>query len=531
MHHVYLFVGIMLIISIAIQFLRATMGLREGMWQHRLAQKFEDIKVKKVASLDVGRITDPEFIELKSMFWRGENAVGRIWQTQADLFGAILGIVLSLGVLSIVDPLVIAVMFIPVIPALIKTLVVENRLRKLNERQVLTSRRQHEYELCITHRTLSVQTKLFCFTKYFISRYFYFRDKLMEEKLEHERFERKAGMTIGSIQSVSSVLVLMYLGHGLVSGNLDMFKIMVIYGSVRTFAWKCEAFSFKLGELSSQHVDFQYYDRFHATKPLVDETGAQEVTFDRTPDLVLDNVDFVYPRQEGRQALTGCSLSIRPGEKIALIGQNGSGKTTVLRVLSKIFVPHSGAVKIGGIDVTSIQQASLHEQLLCVTQENGVPDLTIEEAITGSSSEDVDPFRLAQAAHIAGSDQFIALLPEGFKSQIGEEWPGGVGFSAGQMQRIKLTAALYRLLDLRTHVVLFDEPMSHCDPETRLRFYSSLKNFSAKTIVVVAHDMDCLPHFDRLIIMRDGRVVDEVVGTEAILQYRDRVALDLAHEF
>lgn len=300
MHHVYLFVGVMLAVSIAMQFLKASIGLREGMWEHKLEQQFEDIRVKKVASLDVGRVTDPDFIELRKMFWRGENAVKRIWQTQAELLGAIVGIVLSVGVLSIVDPLIIAVMFIPVIPTLIKTLVVENRLRSLNQRQVLTSRKQAEYQHCITHRTLSVQTKLFCFTQYFISRYFQFRDRLMGEKLEHEQFGRRAGMVIGSIQSVSSMLVLTYLGHGLVSGNLDLFKIMVIYGSVKTFMWKCSDFSRRLGDLASQHVDFGYYDRFSATQPLVDEAEAREVVFEGTPDLVFNDVKFAYPRQEGR---------------------------------------------------------------------------------------------------------------------------------------------------------------------------------------------------------------------------------------
>ncbi len=533
MHHVYIYVSIFLLVSIALLYLKESLELRGEMWSYKLNQKFDDIKIKKMATLDVGRISDPEFIELHKMFssYRGITAVKDIWKTQADLFGAILGICISVGVLSIVDPVIILVMLFPVVPDLVKTIIVNNRLRELDRKQIISERRQYEYEYCINHKGMSVQTKLFGFTRYYLSRFFHFRDKCMNEKMEHETFERKVSTRVGILQKISTSIVLVYLGYGIVSGNLDLFKIMVIYGSVRTFTWKCRDFSDELGNLSSQHVDFQYYIEFMNIQPLIDESQSCEVTFDRAPDIVLDNVQFAYPRQEGRLALNGCNLTVRSGEKVALIGHNGSGKTTVLRMCSKTYIPNSGSVTFDGKDVRDILQTSLHRQLLCVTQDTGVPDFPINESVAGTSPDKIDLFRLMRAASIAGSDTFIDHLPDGFNTQIGEEWPGGVGFSAGQLQRIKLTAALYRSLDPDTRVVLFDEPMSHCDPETRKRFYGSLKEFVDKTIVVVAHDMDCLPYFDRLVVMHDGKVVDEITGPEAIEQYRDEVALRLASEF
>jgi ABC-type bacteriocin/lantibiotic exporter with double-glycine peptidase domain len=114
----------------------------------------------------------------------------------------------------------------------------------------------------------------------------------------------------------------------------------------------------------------------------------------------------------------------------------------------------------------------------------------------------------------------IDTLSDRYQTQIGADWPGGWEPSAGQWQRLKLTAAFYRLLESRVRIGLFDEPMSQCDMETRERFYRDLQSIVDKTIVVVAHDPAYLHFFKRVILIENGRVARDMRAPEEIAAYQ-----------
>jgi len=299
-------------------------------------------------------------------------------------------------------------------------------------------------------------------------------------------------------------------------------------GSMRTFRSALYDLSEVTVKLRSNCRDYNYLEQFMATKPLIDETEAQTFRLTSTPRLTLRDVSFAYPRQINKLALHGCSLVIEPGEKVAIVGRNGSGKTTIVRLLTKIFAPLEGEVLINQIPTTRFKQDCWLDHILYVTQDSQIPDFKIDEALTGNDPDKVDTGRLMYAAQISGAHDFVKDLPDGYQTQIGEEWPGGVGFSSGQLQRLKLTAAFYRLLDPVVYIALFDEPMAHCDVQTRKRFYRSLHEMKDKTILVIAHDPMYLHHFERVVVIEEGCVLHDLRGREAIEQYRGLITETLS---
>jgi len=263
---------------------------------------------------------------------------------------------------------------------------------------------------------------------------------------------------------------------------------------------------------------------FWETKSVLDESNAQEWPFSGTPGLKVKGVTFTYPGA-ARPALVNLSCVIEPGEVVALVGVNGAGKTTLLRLLLKMYLPQEGEVSADGISYANITQRSLLERVMFGSHELAMPELTIAEMVSGCSPEGVDERQLEAALAYSGADSVVASLPAKLRSKLGRR----VALSAGQQQRLKLAACFYRVLTKEVCVALLDEPMAHCDPETRERFYRGLKRLNGgKTVIVAMHDAINLPLFDRVLVMDAGTVVRDLRGADDIKAYLAEIINRLA---
>jgi ATP-binding cassette subfamily B protein len=267
-----------------------------------------------------------------------------------------------------------------------------------------------------------------------------------------------------------------------------------------------------------------------ATQPLIDESHAEDIEITETPELLVEDISFAYP-STGIPVISGCSLIIRPGEKVALVGRNGSGKTTLQRLIAKIYVPTNGSIWIDGHEIRSVRQQSWLNYVVVATQELKLPSMEIARALTGHVATEIDKNRMGAALVFSGADDVVTELPDGINTWIGEDWPTGRGFSTGQMQRLALAGAFYRFLDPKIFVGIFDEPMANCDVETRARFYQSVSKapeFRRKTVIMSLHDPLYLQHFDRVLLLQDGKVAKDLRGHDEIVSYRERIAMTLA---
>ena len=212
-----------------------------------------------------------------------------------------------------------------------------------------------------------------------------------------------------------------------------------------------------------------------------------------------DNVDFSYPDQE-IQALSGISMKIKAGEKVAIIGRIGSGKTTIEKLIMGLYEPENGSIRIDGIDLRQINPSDLRSSIGCVSQDITLFYGSIKENITLGASF-VDDAALIRAAENSGVMEFANKHPNGLDMIVGER---GQNLSGGQRQSI----ALARALLMSPPVLVLDEPSSSMDNTTELRMKEQLKQrCKDKTIVLVTHKASMLDMVDRLIVVDNGRIV------------------------
>lgn len=215
-------------------------------------------------------------------------------------------------------------------------------------------------------------------------------------------------------------------------------------------------------------------------------------------NVTLEKVNFSYPEAEA-VTLDNLSLSIKAGEKVAILGRVGSGKTSLLRLISGLYQPQSGAVLIDNTDINQIHPANLRQQMACVPQETNLFFGSVKDNITlGRNVTDEQILAISQAV---GIDQFTARHPSGLDRQVGEN---GHHLSGGQRQAI----AIARALITPTNLVILDEPTSHQDNRSEAIIKQHLANLpAATTLILITHKSSMLDLCDRIIILEQGKVV------------------------
>ena len=219
-------------------------------------------------------------------------------------------------------------------------------------------------------------------------------------------------------------------------------------------------------------------------------------------EVSMSAVGFSYPGRPDLPALKGFSLTVRPGETVALVGPSGAGKSTVFRLLLRFYDPQTGMVSVDGVDVRQADPVDVRERFAWVSQETPL--------FSGSALENIrfgrETATLEEARAVAEKAQalgFIDALPEGFDTPLGER---GKSLSGGQRQRLAIARALVR----DAPILLLDEATSALDAESERLVQVALDQaMEERTTIVIAHRLATVLRADRIVVMEDGRVVEE----------------------
>ncbi|MDO9609949.1 MAG: ABC transporter transmembrane domain-containing protein [Brevundimonas sp.] len=219
-------------------------------------------------------------------------------------------------------------------------------------------------------------------------------------------------------------------------------------------------------------------------------------------EVSMSAVGFSYPGRPDLPALKGFSLTVRPGETVALVGPSGAGKSTVFRLLLRFYDPQTGVVSVDGVDVRQADPVAVRDRFAWVSQETPLfSGSALENIRFGRETATLDEARaVAEKAQALG---FIDALPEGFDTPLGER---GKSLSGGQRQRLAIARALVR----DAPILLLDEATSALDAESERLVQIALDQaMEERTTIVIAHRLATVLRADRIVVMDDGRVVEE----------------------
>jgi ATP-binding cassette subfamily B protein len=218
--------------------------------------------------------------------------------------------------------------------------------------------------------------------------------------------------------------------------------------------------------------------------------------------LEFEGVTFRYPTRRETSALNDFSLSVAPGETVALVGPSGAGKSTIFQLAQRFYDPEGGRVLIDGIDLRAADPAAVRGRIAVVPQENIIFAASARDNLRYGRWDSSDD-ELWAAAEAANAAEFLRKLPDGLDTYLGE---GGARLSGGQRQRIAIARALLR----DSPLLLLDEATSALDAESERLVQGSLERLvEGRTTIVIAHRLATVRAADRIVVMDHGRIVEE----------------------
>jgi ATP-binding cassette subfamily B protein len=308
----------------------------------------------------------------------------------------------------------------------------------------------------------------------------------------------------------TSVVMILWVGsHDVLTGTISMGRLgqFVLYTAFAAAA---------LGQLSEVWGDVsaasgaaeRLFEILRVKSQITLPASPRALPVPARGDVGFENVSFAYPTRPDALAVDGVSLSVRAGEKVAVVGPSGAGKSTLFHLLLRFYDPVAGVISFDGIPIRAADPREVRSRIALVPQESIVFATTARENIR-FGRPDADDAEVERAAELAHATEFIRRLPGGFEAQLGER---GVTLSGGQRQRIAIARAILRDAPL----LLLDEATSSLDAESETLVQTALEELMHhRTTLVIAHRLATVLSCDRIMVMDQGRIVEQ--GTHASL--------------
>jgi ATP-binding cassette subfamily B protein len=314
------------------------------------------------------------------------------------------------------------------------------------------------------------------------------------------------------VQFLSAVADALVLGVGAVlirSGSLTVGDLIAFLLYIDLFFSPIQQLSQVFDSWQQTRVSVNRIAELMALDSLTPEPDVAEPLGDVHGAVALDGVRFGYPSSEAGDALRGLDLHVAPGETVALVGETGAGKSTVLKLLARFYDPLDGSVSLDGHDLRTLELAAFRSHLGYVPQEAFLFSASVRDNIAYGRPDATDA-QVEAAARAVGAHDVVAGLPDGYLTQLGER---GGSLSSGQRQLIALARA--QLAD--PALLLLDEATSNLDLASESRVTAAMREVARdRTTILIAHRLQSARVADRIVVMADGRVAEQGTHEELL---------------
>lgn len=321
-------------------------------------------------------------------------------------------------------------------------------------------------------------------------------------------YERLIGVVGGANEVINVLQSALAYGYSAVRVMTSWLGPQINVGSFTMYVAAITQFSVATKQLSDAVIELMRDADF--LEPFLEFLELPEIS-EKKGGLVLDgvgeiefkNVTFAYPKSD-KEILKNVSFKIRGGEKISIVGLNGAGKTTIVKLMCRLFYPTSGEILVNGININGYDFDSYIKEIAVVFQDYKLFNFTVCENITAGAAE--DPAKLGRCLEQTGLTEKINSLPLGVDSMFGKEYDReGIEVSGGQSQKVAIARALYK----GSSLVILDEPTSALDPLMEAEIYNNFNELvNGRTAIFISHRMSSSVFCDKILVIDGGEVSD-----------------------
>jgi ATP-binding cassette subfamily B protein len=457
------------------------------------------------STLDLSSYEDPHFYDkLERARVQATDRIAMIQATGMALQQTIAAVTLSAGIFWF-SPWLLALLVAAVIPAFLG----ESHFAFIgyaqNIRQTPVKRQLDYLRVLGASKESAKELKLFGLSGFLSSEYSRLADGIYRENVTLARRRLVAGGLLSLLSTGGYYGAYAYVIYRTVTGDLSWGTLQFLAGAIAGASLNIQNVFATFASIADQSLFLTDLVDFLAVRPLLfSKPNAVPAPRPIQSGFSFEDVSFAYPGSP-RQVLDHLNLRIEPGERIALIGENGQGKTTIVKLLTRLYDPTAGRVLLDGVDLREYNIEDLHSQIGVIFQDFMRYEMSarLNIAVGRIDAEDAS-IRLAASKGLA--DKVIGRLPGGYEQLLGRRFEGGVDLSGGEWQKVALARAYLRDAQL----LILDEPTAALDARSESEVFQRFADLTeGRMALLISHRFSTVRMAERILVIEDGRIVEE----------------------
>ncbi len=402
------------------------------------------------------------------------------------------------------------------LPAFYVLLRVNQLQYEWSQRTTIDRRWLQYYELVMTHSMCAAELRLFNYGSYFQSAYQNLRRRLRNEQMKLIRTQSLGRLGAGVLALLITSVALAWMGRQVLLGMITLGDLALFYQAFNRGQGIVKSLLGSLGQIYRNSLFVGNLFEFLQLQPkIVDPPKPLPMPAKFKQGIQFRQVTFRYPGTE-EAVLENFNLTIPAGKIVAIVGDNGAGKSTILKLLCRFYDPEVGSVELDGIDLRHFSVAALRRMITILFQDHIPYYVSAAQNIAlGDLSATSSQSEMEAAAKASGIHDKIMRLPQGYDSMLGKWFPGGTDLSGGQWQRLALARSFFR----KAEIIILDEPTSAMDPWAEFDWLERFRAMASdRTAIVITHRFTLAMRADIIHVMRAGRIVESGSHDELVAQ-------------
>jgi len=466
------------------------------------------IKIMKHASrLDLSNYEDPAIYDgLERARVQGTDRIAMI-QSSGRLVQEVITTASLAASIFFFSPWLIFALVVCVVPAFLGETHYAFLGYTLNFHQTPARREMDYLRVVGGSKETAKELKLFGLGPFLVDRYTSLSDRIERQTVGLARQKLVFGSLLSLLGTAGYYATYAYVIYETVSGRLSLGTLTFLAGAIAGVSANIQSSFSTFSSIADQALFLNDLLKFFAVKPkVVSKAGAALAPRPIRQGLEFQNVSFVYP---GNPAPVLCDVSFRlkPGERVALVGKNGEGKTTIIKLLTRMYDVTSGRILLDGVDLREYDLESLWKEIGVIFQDFVRYEMTASDNIAVGRIEDRDnPFCVRSAARKSLADDVIRRLPGNYSQVLGCRFEGGVDLSGGEWQKLALARAYLR----DAQILILDEPTAALDARAEREVFERFAELtSGKMSLLISHRFSTVRMADRILVLDGGRIAEQ----------------------
>lgn len=513
--------SLLIIGLLGILFSEALLSLNNAKWGILYTSASNEINIgiqskiyNKLCTIPYGCFNSPEIyekIQIVSGKYAGYCSSFLAGRTLSSLIGTLISFIFTTSVLISIDPIIALVVVCGNFFGLFKTWL-EAHLNYYSAVEKMKDRRYADtYRSTLFDRNTIKEIKVLGLTDYIYRKWYKFTSRVNRKTIGYNISFLLLDFLTYLIANVFTVAALLLTARMILNGEIGIGSFLLVYSSSGSLI---DTSGNLFGAFRDLKLSTYYNSLYNEIMSMPDiELNEESMTHnDHTKDsldIIFENVNYTYDGS-ATKAIDNLNLVIRQGEKIAIVGENGCGKTTLVSLLNGLYIPDSGNIYVSGISHTE-QLALIRRHISTVFQKFGKYETNFRENIVISDiNHSYSDEEIMECAHKTGIDKKIYDYVAGLDTPIGRFEKGGINLSGGEWQKLAVTRGLF---GKDKKILIMDEPNAALDPVAEADMYKNILDTVGtnkdQTLILITHRLGAIKYVDRIVVMDHGRIVED----------------------